>query len=151
MTDDREIRDLLRSLPELEAPAAVVEDVLREVRAEDAARARWKSAWLRPLPAALAAAAVLLLAVALAFLVRDPVEPELQLALDDPAVVQATFEVKLALAHVGRAQRQIADLQGDLLRERLLGPTARSVSRRLVGETPAGEIAVDHDPSGGRG
>ena len=68
MTDDREIRDLLRSLPKLEAPAAVVDRVLRQARVEDSSRGRWKSAWLRPLPAALAAAAVLLLAVALAFM-----------------------------------------------------------------------------------
>lgn len=146
------LRDALRGLPELRAPERVVSEALRKARGEAETRDRWSLRGLFAQPAVAALAAVLLVALALSLVVMRGSSPGPQevLALDDPKVVRATLEMKLALAHVAQTQRRVArGLGEDLIEERLLAPTARSVSRALGTEVSTGTDPLD--PSGGRG
>ncbi len=135
----------LRRLPAQPAPVSAVAAVLATARQE--AERRPRSAWsrLRPLrtrPALTALAAALIAALALfAVLDREAGRGESEIALDDPAVVRATLETKLALAHFARANRRIGrDLSEDLLRERVVRPAVRGLNRAARSEgAPATE------------
>ncbi len=131
----RRVRAGLRSLPRLEAPAPAVHAVLARVR-DQGDRPIWRQWLALPRPAAVAAVAALVLLVVLAFGWIRPRQPESRLALEDPAVVRATLETKLALAHFASASRRVGTGLGrDLLRERALLPLARSVGDSLDGGT----------------
>lgn len=125
------VRDGLRSLPTLDAPAAPVAAVLAEARDEASRESRFRRVGRRRLRAVLAAAAALG-AIALALTLARSPQPEAQLALDDPAVVRATLETKLALARLAEANRRVGrGLGDDLLRARLVEPMARGVAGSL--------------------
>lgn len=126
-------RASLRQLPQLGAPASVVAGVLATAREESEARSRARPGWgwLGARPALAAIGVALLLAIALlAILDRGAGRGPRELALDDPAVVRATLETKLALAHFARANRRVGrGLSEDLLRERVVRPAVRSLTR----------------------
>ncbi len=142
----RRVRDGLADLPLMEAPPLAVHRVLTEVR-EEAARTERASGGLRWLtaPARLALVVMGALALALALVIFRSQAPqeETQLALDDPAVVRATLETKLALAHFARASRHVGrGLGDDVLRDRVVNPISRSVAERL---TPVDDGSEAHE------
>ena len=139
------VTSALRRLPRYEAPATAVAAVLATARDEAASKpsAGWR--WLdlvsaRPALAALAAALVLVVAL-FALVGREGSRGPAELALDDPAVVRATLETKLALAHFARANRRVGKgVSEDLLRERVLRPAVRGLTRApSAGEAPSVE------------
>lgn len=131
-----EVRDSLRRLPSLEAPRRAVAEVMATARAEADASEWWQpGAWLRgllarPALAVAGAAAALLVVILLSLFPGQP--RETTLAADDPAVVRAALETKLALAHFARANRKIGlELGEDVLHERMVLPATRGVARSL--------------------
>lgn len=131
------IRDELRTLPHLDAPATVVAAVKRAARQEQAeAKGRTRSRWtlLRPSPVWALAAAFLLAAV-LAPLLIDSAPPEVvvqEAASEAPAadeVARATDEVRVALAYVGQVTRRTGlEIRDGLIVERLVVPAAEGLS-----------------------
>ena len=130
------VRAELRRLPEFDAPPEVLAAVRWTVGSEPPRR---RVAW----PSPMLAAAAVLVAVVLGglWLQHTPPRP----SLDDPEVARAAAETRYALALVGAAGRR-AGLE-DLIGERVLSPTVRSVTRSLrerlkssAGERPRVEL-----------
>lgn len=146
----------LRALPRLEAPPPVIARVLATAREEVGGRAtgdhpwRWPAA-LRGRPALAALGAALLVAIAVLATLGPAVDDRPRgLAANDPAVVRATLETKLALAHFARANRRVGrGLSEDLLRERVVRPAVRSLIRSP--EPEAGGAPDEAFPASERG
>ncbi|MCP4902828.1 MAG: hypothetical protein GY906_38190 [bacterium] len=124
----------LHTLPDLRAPASIIENV-RQHR-----RRSWFHVFFGPLflanrrPAlgVAAAMAVILIAVSAGLWRQQFVTPPI-----DPAVEQATSEVRLALAYVGKASQHAAnDLRNELFRDRVVAPTLRSLSHSFEYAVP---------------
>ena len=119
----------LRALPQLDAPSAVLRTVLREMAGSRFRRVGSSAG--RPAGEALAAAvlAVVIGAGLWQGWLRDAVETP---ATDPVVVAQATEEARYALAYLQRVSRRAGlMLRDDLLIERVVRPTARSLSRSL--------------------
>jgi len=126
------IRDELRALPHVDAPAAVIASVKAAARREKPTSRRW--AGLRPSPV-WALAATLLLAAVLAPLLMAPPSPQAarpeteSMAMDPVELERATDEVRVALAYVGRVTRRTGlEIRDGLILERLVIPTAEGLS-----------------------
>lgn len=129
------LRRELRALPEIDAPAALIDQVLEQTqgRAEKAPKTRtWTSLrrgleGLLPRPARWAAATLVAAALALlVWLPRSPVVgPE---PASDPELARAILEARFALAYLGELGRGTGrELRDEVLRDRLVVPAVRSV------------------------
>jgi len=122
-TEHRLARDLLselRALPRPDAPGSVLEGIRAEVDAEPL---RFRT-WSDGLPLRGLAAAVVALAIFGGVLWqanRTPTGPS------DAEIARATDQAKYALALVGAVSFDVAG--GDLLRDRVLSPALRGVSK----------------------
>ena len=142
-----EVRSGLRALPELDAPEAVVNRVLRQtvLRETDGSHPfghrRRRRPWGRPAWAALAAAAFAAVVVGLGFWPAPSPPPE-DAAADAAEVARATEEARYALAYVAQVSRRTGlKLRQDLLPEHLVDPSARSLTRILAPrEGASGEV-----------
>ena len=143
----REIREELRSLLQMDAPAAVLARV-RDEAARDQARSR-RTWWLalQPLPIWAAAGALVLVAVLGPVLIlRERTEvaraEPTGVEIDAARLERATEEARVALAYVGQVSRRTGlEIRDGVLFERLVKPAAESLSslkqlrrRRSVGE-----------------
>jgi anti-sigma factor (TIGR02949 family) len=126
------VRRELRALPGLDAPPAVLRQVLRQA---GEARFGWRPAMtVRPAWAALAAAVFAAAVLGAGLWLRPaPQEPAAVAAADAAAVVQATEEARYALALVAQVGRRTGlTLRQDVLTEHLVDPSVRSLSRVLA-------------------
>lgn len=127
------VQEGLRALPRPACPPAVLVAVQSRGRAEVVPlMPRRKAArWLH-----LAAAAVLLAAVGGGLFFLLPSRPTAQTA----EVERATYEARLALAYLGEASRKAGlSVREEVFEERVVSPTARSLSRMLPLALPAAE------------
>ncbi len=164
------VRTELRALPELDAPPAVIGQVLSDV-GEDRFR-RIGSTPSRPAWTALAAAALAAAVLGAAMLLGPSRQPETdeaapmattavadattidrtvadRTATDPEAVARATEEARYALAYLAQVSRRTGlKLRDDLLIDRVTVPAARGLSRALLPhpEPPTGDIS---DPAAG--
>lgn len=127
----REIQHELRGLPELDAPASVLQKIFDQtVRAEQKQpilASLW-GRWPRPAWAALAAAA-LALALGLGVLDQRSEEPA---PPDTVALAQATAEARYALAKTGLlTQKAGLVIRDKALRDRIVAPTSKVLSQAL--------------------
>jgi anti-sigma factor RsiW len=136
----KEIQNELRALPEMDAPAGVIQTVFAQtVRSEIPKRSLGDllNRWPRPVWATLAAAS-LVLVFAVAVMNRGTTTPDHP---DEAAIAQATAEARFALAQVGLATRKAGLVVRDkALQEQVVAPTLRSLSRAL-GPNPEQEPA----------
>lgn len=127
----KEIQSELRALPELDAPAAVIQTIFdQSVRAQKPKRSIGTrlDLWPRPVWATLAAAC-LVLVFAWAVLTQNTTAPDQP---DEAAIAQATAEARFALAQVGLATRKAGFAVRDkALREPIVAPTREGLSRAL--------------------
>lgn len=127
----QEIQNELRALPELDAPAAVIQTIYDQtVRAEKPKRSLSAvlDLWPRPVWAALAAAS-LVLVFAMAVLTQNTTTPDQP---DEVAIAQATAEARFALARVGLATRKAGEtVREKALLEPIVAPTQRGLSQAL--------------------
>jgi len=131
-----EIQNELHALPELDAPAPVLQQILNQtVRTQSRGRSRASvlNLWPRPAWAALAAAG-LALALGLGILGQrspDPAQP------DPASIAQATAEARYALARTGFLTRQAGLVIRDkALRDQVVAPTRRGLSQVLGNPAP---------------
>ena len=127
------IHDELRSLPELEMPAAAVVRVLEQTGEPswlDRVGEALHTFWLRPQWVGAAAAAALVALVGIALLLRpDTATTPLT---TDPAVAQATLEARYALALVGSVNRRAGlELRDKVLKTRVVEATKRGLDQSL--------------------
>lgn len=123
------IRRELRALPELDAPAHVLEAALQHSRDRESRRWSWSRLWHTPRPAwvALGAAAAVLLSVLILFPTQEPTVP-----VQSAEVVRATEEARLALAYLDKLTHRAArDLREDVVQKHLIEPAARGLARPL--------------------
>ena len=124
-----EIRSMLRSLPERDAPAKVLWSVrmaAREDRPTVPLRARLVRWTHRPVSAfATAGVALAVVATALVWWQRPAPRP----ALDDPEIARAAQETRFALALVGALGRRAA--LDEVLGRRVVSPTVDGVADAL--------------------
>lgn len=136
------IRDELRSLPELDMPAAARARVLEQIGEPgrlDRAGEALQTFWLQPRWVGVAAAAALVALVGIALLLR-PDTATTPLATD-PAVAQATLEARYALALVGSVNRRAGlELRDKVLKTRVVEATKRGLDQSL-------ERALDSVPA----
>ena len=125
-----DIRQELRGLPELDAPAHVLEAALKRSRRKEPRRWSWLALWPTPRPAWIAIGAVTaaaLLAVMVLVPTQDPVVSE-----RSAEVERATEEARLALAYLDKLTHRTArDLREDVVQKRVVEPAARGLSRSL--------------------
>jgi mycothiol system anti-sigma-R factor len=128
----REIQSELRSLPELEAPAPVLERILERTvhRRRPAAATRWWAIWPRPVWGALAAAGLALVLGLAVFSERgstpEPVLP------DAATLERATAEARYALAKTGLLTAKAgAAVRDKALRDRVVRPTRQGLNQAL--------------------
>ena len=126
-----DIRQELRGLPELDAPAHVLEVALNRSRQEEKHRRwSWPSIWQTPRPAWIAlgaATAAVLLAVMVLVPTQDPFVPE-----RSAEVERATEEARLALAYLDKlTHRATRNLREDIVQRRVVEPAARGLARSL--------------------
>ena len=139
----KEIQNELRTMPEMDAPAAVIQTIFDQtVRSEKPKRSLSDllNRWPRPVWATLVAAS-LVLVVALAVMNRGttPDQP------DEAAIAQAAAEARFALAQVGLATRKAGlAVRNKTLQDQIVTPTKRSLSRAL-GHNPEQEPASLHE------
>lgn len=121
----------LRSLPQHDCPPEVLQRVLdtgREGRGQVVpfeSRRRIRTGAAQGFRIAVAAALLAAIVGGVSFLIPDR-SPVSQPSPDE--VAQATRDARLALAYVGQVTRRAGlDLRDDVLRERLIDPTTRSV------------------------
>lgn len=129
----REIRSELRALPQMDAPAVVIERVKTVARQERSAGSPSRVGW-RPSPVWALAAAVVL-AVVLAPLMMAPESSDTARRAVEPMTIgtveleRATEEVRVALAYVGQVTRRTGlEIRDGLIVERLVIPTAEGLS-----------------------
>lgn len=139
----KEIQNELRALPEMDAPAAVIQTIFDQtVRSEKPKRSLGDllNRWPRPVWATLVAAS-LVLVVALAVINQGTTTPDQP---DEAAIAQATAEARFALAQVGLATRKAGlAVRNKALQDQIVTPTKRSLSRAL-GHNPGQEPASLH-------
>lgn len=134
----REIRTELQALPEIDAPAPVLQKILDQTVRAQSARPFWsrlEALWPQPAWGALAAVA-LALALGLGVLTQpssDPAQP------DPESIAQATAEARYALAKAGLFTRKAGRVIRDqTLRDQIVAPTTRGFSQALGGGTTKG-------------
>ena len=130
------IRRELQAMPELDAPAHLLDSALERSRQQPSRRGSWSRFLQLPKPAwiALGAAAAALLSILV--LVPDP-DP---IASPRSAEVErATEEARLALAYLDKVTHRTArDLREDVVRRRVVEPVTRGLTRSLHPEpTPS--------------
>ena len=139
----KEIQNELRALPELDAPAAVIQTIFDQtVRVQKPKRSLGAilDLWPRPVWAALAAAC-LVLVFALAVLNQSTAVHDQP---DEAAIAQATAEARFALARVGLATRKAGFAVRDkALREPIVAPTTEGLSRALERHSDADSGSLD--------
>jgi anti-sigma factor RsiW len=127
----KEIQNELRALPELDAPAPVIQSISDQTARSAKPRpslAVLLDRWSRPAWATLALAC-LALVVGLVVLNQGSTVPEQP---DEAAIAQATAEARYALAQVGFATRKAGVAVRDrALRDHLVNPTQESISQAL--------------------
>ncbi len=125
-----DIRQGLRELPELDAPAHVLETALKRSRRNELRAWSWTRPWQAPRPAWIAlgaATAAALLAVILLIPSPGSTVPE-----SSAEVERATAEARLALAYLDKlTQRAARDLRDDIVQKRVVEPAARGLARSL--------------------
>ncbi|MEM7586485.1 MAG: zf-HC2 domain-containing protein [Acidobacteriota bacterium] len=145
----------LRALPELDAPASVLDQVLA---AESTQTSRSVLPWRRaspvsprgPLRQALLAAAVLATAVlAWALILGDRLTPEVEPEPTPAEIARATAEARIALAYLAQVSHRTGlQLRDDVLVDRLAQPTLRSLARVLPVVTQPPDPKKPKDRSG---
>lgn len=140
----KETQNELRAMPEMDAPAAVIQTIFDQtVRSEKPKQtlSSLPNRWPRPLWATLVAAS-LVLVVALAVMNQGTTTPDQP---DEAAIAQATAEARFALAQVGLATRKAGlAVRNKALQDQIVTPTRRSLSRAL-GHNPEQESASLHE------
>ena len=141
------VREELRALPQLDAPAAVIEQVIETARRDVASRRIssrslpwWKA--LRPSPVWALAAATLLVAVLVPLGRRGEVSEQTvseQIGSEQPGSVQmasvdaaqidrAVWEARVALSYVSAASRRAGvELRDDVIMKRIVVPTVQGL------------------------
>jgi len=142
-----EIRAELRGMPEFDAPERVLAAVREASRPTVSERLGGRLGWLtlRPVPAAIAVAAV---AVLLFVIVPWGERPGAHYS--DREIRRATAETRLALAYVGDAARRAErGVRRKVLEEREFPATVREISRTLswAGETGAARPTAPTSPT----
>jgi anti-sigma factor RsiW len=121
------VRSELRALPELDSPSRVlwrVRTATSRQTAGDGGRSALRSLAARPVFAAAASVALVVVAAVLWWQKPDP-----RPSFDDPQVARAARETRYAFALVGALGRRAA--LDELLGGDVLSPTVRSLSRSL--------------------
>ncbi|MGB5889343.1 MAG: zf-HC2 domain-containing protein [Thermoanaerobaculia bacterium] len=141
------IQGELHSLPELDMPSAAVAKVLEQTAEPswlDRTREAIHTSWLRPQWVGATVAAVLIALVGVALLLRPAPTPPLT---TDPVVAQAVLQARYALALVGSVNHRAGlELRDEVLRKRLVEPTARGLTRsfeRALDSVPIAPEATD--------
>ena len=135
----------LQALPELDAPARVLETVLQQTRPTDSRRWSWSRLWQVPRPAWVALGAATAAALlSILILVPDPVPtvPERSAEIE-----QATEEARLALAYLDKLTHRAArELREDIVQKRVVEPAARGLARSLKAQEaePPADGPVSH-------
>lgn len=139
-----EIRGELRALPELDAPAPLLQAVLDQtVKAQEPRLSLGEllGSWPRPIWAALAAAS-LILVLGLTVLSQRPTAPEQP---DAAAIAQATAEARFALARVGVLTREAGlTIRDKALRDQVAVPTQKGLSQ-FLGQVSDAESRIPHE------
>lgn len=127
-----QIRRELRELPELDAPAEVLEDLFLKTTRRRAPSLPWNRLWLPSLDSrwiALATASALVVALCVSVVLdRRPMSAD----GTDPMVARATLEARYALSLLGRASHRTGlELRHEILGERVFAPLNRETSQSL--------------------
>ena len=141
----KEIQNELQALPEIDAPAPILEQILDQtVRAREQRYTLtnlW-GRWPRPAWAALAVAA-LVLALGLGVLARRSAEPPVP--PDTATLALATAQARYALAKTGLLTRKAGvAIRDKTLRDRIVVPASRGLSQAL-GSPASGDAGVSSE------
>jgi len=144
------IRHELQAMPELDAPAHLLDSAVELSRQQPSSRGSWTRYLQLPRPAwiALGAAAAVLLSILVLVLDPTPIA-----STRSAEVERATEEARLALAYLDKVTHRAArDLSEDVVKRRVVEPVTRGLTRSLNPEAaqshdsgPVSDCRLPHD------